>query len=90
MRTELLLGREGIERLKRARVAIFGVGGVGSFAAEAVARVAPPTSRSLYRPRSTPRAAASRSPMESTLICHRHSSTSSIPSPMGRKAIKWR
>ena len=38
MRTELLLGREGIERLKRARVAIFGVGGVGSFAAEAVAR----------------------------------------------------
>lgn len=38
MRTELLLGSDGVERLRKARVAIFGVGGVGSFAAEAVAR----------------------------------------------------
>ncbi len=38
MRTELLLGSEGVERLRKAHVAIFGVGGVGSFVAEAVAR----------------------------------------------------
>ncbi len=37
-RTELLLGREAMERLARARVAVFGVGGVGSYAAEALAR----------------------------------------------------
>lgn len=37
-RAELLLGKDGLERLKRARVAVFGIGGVGSFAAEALAR----------------------------------------------------
>ena len=37
-RAELLLGKEGLERLKKARVAVFGIGGVGSFAAEALAR----------------------------------------------------
>lgn len=37
-RGELLLGKEGMERLRNARVAIFGIGGVGSFAAEALAR----------------------------------------------------
>ena len=37
-RTELLLGREAMDRLARARVAVFGVGGVGGFAAEALAR----------------------------------------------------
>lgn len=37
-RTELLLGGEAIERLSAARVAVFGIGGVGSFAAEALAR----------------------------------------------------
>lgn len=37
-RTQLLLGEEGIEKLKLARIAIFGVGGVGSFTAEALAR----------------------------------------------------
>lgn len=30
-RTELLLGKEGMERLKNARVAVFGVGGVGGY-----------------------------------------------------------
>ena len=37
-RTELLLGQEGMERLARARVAVFGVGGVGGHAVEALAR----------------------------------------------------
>ncbi len=37
-RGELLLGKEGIKRLRNARVAVFGIGGVGSFAAEALAR----------------------------------------------------
>ncbi|MFA9464466.1 MAG: ThiF family adenylyltransferase [Velocimicrobium sp.] len=37
-RTELLIGKAGIERLKSARVAVFGVGGVGGFVVEALAR----------------------------------------------------
>ena len=37
-RTELLLGADGMEKLKRARVAVFGIGGVGSYAVEALAR----------------------------------------------------
>lgn len=37
-RTEQLLGREAMERLKRARVAVFGIGGVGGHAAEALGR----------------------------------------------------
>ena len=37
-RTELLIGDEGLRRLQAARVAVFGLGGVGSFAAEALAR----------------------------------------------------
>ncbi len=37
-RTELLLGEEALERLKKARVAVFGVGGVGGYAVEALAR----------------------------------------------------
>ena len=37
-RSELLLGREGLARLASATVAVFGVGGVGSFAAEGLAR----------------------------------------------------
>lgn len=37
-RTELLLGGEAMARLKRARVAVFGVGGVGGYVAEALAR----------------------------------------------------
>ena len=32
-RTEMMLGEEGLERLKGSHVAIFGVGGVGGFAA---------------------------------------------------------
>lgn len=37
-RAELLLGEEKLKRLREARVAVFGIGGVGSFAAEALAR----------------------------------------------------
>ncbi len=37
-RAELLLGPEALERLGRCRVAIFGIGGVGSFTVEALAR----------------------------------------------------
>lgn len=37
-RTEALLGVEAMERLKKSRVAIFGVGGVGGYVAEALAR----------------------------------------------------
>ncbi len=38
MRTELLLGNEGMDKLKKSKVAVFGVGGVGSFVCEALAR----------------------------------------------------
>ena len=37
-RTRLLLGADGLDRLRNARVAIFGLGGVGGYAAEALAR----------------------------------------------------
>ena len=38
MRTSLIVGEDGIKKLKNSNVIIFGVGGVGSFAAEAIAR----------------------------------------------------
>lgn len=37
-RTELLIGREGIETLQSAKIAVFGVGGVGGYVVEALAR----------------------------------------------------
>lgn len=37
-RTQLLLGRDGLERLRGARVAVFGVGGVGGYVVEALVR----------------------------------------------------
>ena len=37
-RTELLLGSEAMQRLGQATVAVFGIGGVGSYAVEALAR----------------------------------------------------
>ncbi len=37
-RTELLLGKDAMKTLKGATVAVFGIGGVGSFTAEALAR----------------------------------------------------
>ena len=37
-RTQLLLGQEGMEKLFRARVAVFGIGGVGGYTVEALAR----------------------------------------------------
>lgn len=37
-RTQLLIGNEAVEKLKNSKVMIFGIGGVGSYAAEAIAR----------------------------------------------------
>lgn len=37
-RTELLIGEEAIEKLRKAKVAVFGVGGVGGYVAEALGR----------------------------------------------------
>lgn len=37
-RTEMLIGTEGIERLRRSHVIIFGIGGVGGYALEVIAR----------------------------------------------------
>lgn len=37
-RTELLFGKDGMDRLYGSRVAIFGIGGVGGYTAEALAR----------------------------------------------------
>ncbi len=37
-RTQLLLGKENMEKLHQAKVAVFGIGGVGGYAVEAMAR----------------------------------------------------
>lgn len=37
-RTEMLIGKAGVEKLQRAHVAVFGVGGVGGYVIEALAR----------------------------------------------------
>lgn len=37
-RTELIFGRDAMKRLSEARVAVFGIGGVGGYAVEALAR----------------------------------------------------
>lgn len=37
-RTEFLLGKTAMEKLRRSRVAVFGLGGVGGYAVEALAR----------------------------------------------------
>lgn len=37
-RTELLIGKEGLIKLRNAKVAVFGIGGVGSYVVEALAR----------------------------------------------------
>ena len=38
LRTEMLLGEDAIKTLSSKKVALFGLGGVGSYAAEAIAR----------------------------------------------------
>lgn len=38
-RTEYLIGQEALQKLKNSKVAIFGIGGVGSYVVEALARV---------------------------------------------------
>ena len=37
-RTQLLVGEEGMQKLFQARVAVFGIGGVGGYTVEALAR----------------------------------------------------
>lgn len=37
-RTETLIGKDGVEKLQKAKVAIFGIGGVGSYVVEGLAR----------------------------------------------------
>ena len=37
-RTQLLLGKDGIERLQASKVAVFGIGGVGGYVCEALVR----------------------------------------------------
>lgn len=37
-RTEMLIGKDGVEKLKQTKVAIFGIGGVGSFVLEGLVR----------------------------------------------------
>ena len=37
-REQLLIGKENVEKLKSTKIIIFGIGGVGSFCAEALAR----------------------------------------------------
>lgn len=37
-RTEMLIGKEGLQKLQNAKIAIFGIGGVGSFVAEGLVR----------------------------------------------------
>ncbi|MFW2490848.1 tRNA threonylcarbamoyladenosine dehydratase [Clostridium chromiireducens] len=37
-RTELLIGKDGLDKLKNSKVVVFGVGGVGSYTIEALAR----------------------------------------------------
>ena len=38
LRTQMLLGTEALEKLQKARVAVFGIGGVGGYTVEALAR----------------------------------------------------
>ena len=37
-RTEMLIGTDGLEKLRNAKVAVFGIGGVGSYVCEGLAR----------------------------------------------------
>ena len=37
-RTELLIGKDGVEKLQNSKVVVFGIGGVGSYVVEGLAR----------------------------------------------------
>ena len=37
-RTEVLIGKDGVDKLNKVKVAIFGIGGVGSFVVEGLVR----------------------------------------------------
>lgn len=38
LRTEMLIGKDALEKLKNSRIAVFGIGGVGGYVVEALAR----------------------------------------------------
>lgn len=38
-RTEIVIGKDNLEKIKKSKVLLFGLGGVGSFTAETLARV---------------------------------------------------
>ena len=38
LRTQMLLGKEAMEKLEKSRVAVFGIGGVGGYVCEALIR----------------------------------------------------
>ncbi|MBR6360722.1 MAG: tRNA threonylcarbamoyladenosine dehydratase [Clostridia bacterium] len=38
LRTEMLIGKENLDKLRNSRIAVFGIGGVGGYACEALAR----------------------------------------------------
>ena len=74
-RTVRLIGEEAVEKLNRARVAVFGVGGVGSFVAEALVRAG---------------SGALRDTMSPTAARFRISTSSTRSPTPRRKARRWR
>ena len=38
LRTEMLIGKEALDKLKRSHIAVFGIGGVGGYVVEALVR----------------------------------------------------
>ncbi len=37
-RTEMLIGKDGVSKLQKSKVVVFGIGGVGSYVVEALSR----------------------------------------------------
>ena len=48
-RTQMLLGQDAVDKLKASKVAVFGVGGVGGYAVEVLARSGVGTSMCLMQ-----------------------------------------
>ena len=54
LRQEMLIGKENTEKLKNATVAIFGLGGVGSYVCEALVRAGAKYTHLLVEPQAVP------------------------------------